>query len=112
MKDEPTLLVQFLGNNPTIRIIDFFLDNRTDYSKNEIIEGVGMSKTTFYKVWDKLEKFRVMVPTRRYGRAQLFRINTENELVKKLIAIDFTLGMQAMNESLAKVPVRASSKRK
>ena len=71
-----------------------------------------MSKTTFYKVWDKLEKFRVMVPTRRYGRAQLFRINTENELVKKLIAIDFTLGMHAMNEALAKVPVRASSKRK
>jgi len=47
---EQTLLIQFLGNNPTLRIIDFFLDNRTDYSKKEIIEALGMSKTTFYKV--------------------------------------------------------------
>src|SRR3989338_10371969 len=101
MKDEPTLLVEFLGNNPTIKIIDFFLDNRTDYSKNEMIKGIGMSKTTFYKVWNKLEKFKVVVPTRRYGRAQLFKINEQNEIVKKLIAIEFTLGIQAMNEALA-----------
>ncbi|MBI2546896.1 MAG: hypothetical protein HYW23_00420 [Candidatus Aenigmarchaeota archaeon] len=112
MKDDPTLLVEFLGNNPTIRIIDFFLDNRTDYSKNEIVQGTGMSKTTFYKVWSKLERFKVAIPTRRYGKAQLFKINTENELVKKLIAIDFTLGIQAMNQALTKVPVKVTSKHK
>ena len=112
MKDEPTLLVEFLGNNPTIRIIDFFLDNRTDYSKKEIIEATSMSKTTFYKVWNKLEKFKVVVPTRRYGKAQLFKINEKNELVEKLISIEFTLGIQAMNEALVKVPVRTSTKHK
>lgn len=112
MKDEPTLLIQFLGNNPTIRIIDFFLDNRTDYSKNEIIKGTSMSKTTFYKVWEKLEKFKVVVPTRRYGKAQLFKINEQNELVKKLTAIEFTLSTQAMNEAVAKIPIKVSSKRK
>ncbi len=112
MKAEPTLLVEFLGDNPTIRIIDFFLDNRTDYSKNEIVKGTDMSKTTFYKVWGKLEKFRVVVPTRRYGKAQLFKINEQNELVKKLISLEFTLGIQAMNEALVKVPIRANPRRK
>ncbi|MBI2543592.1 MAG: hypothetical protein HYW24_05415 [Candidatus Aenigmarchaeota archaeon] len=112
MKDEPTLLVEFLGNNPTIRIIDFFLDNRTDYSKNEIIKGTCMSKTTFYKVWEKLEKFKVVTPTRRYGKAQLYKINEQNELIKKLISIEFTLGIQATNEALVRVPVKVGSKRK
>jgi|GEM_PF-4295260 len=31
--EDKTLLLQFLGENPTLKIIDFFLDNRTDYSK-------------------------------------------------------------------------------
>ena len=108
MKEEPTLLVQFLGNNPTIRIMDFFLDNRTDYSKNEIIQGVGMSKTTFYKVWGKLEKFKVVVPTRRYGKAQLFKINEKNEIVKKMISMEFTLSAHAMNEAVVKLPIKAT----
>jgi DNA-binding transcriptional regulator GbsR (MarR family) len=93
---EQTLLIQFLGNNPTLRIIDFFLDNRTDYSKKEIIEALGMSKTTFYKVWRQLEKFKVVLPTRKYGKAQLFRLNEENAVVKKLMILDFTLIKQSI----------------
>ena len=88
---ESTLLIQFLGNNPTLRIIDFFLDNRTDYSKKEIIESLGMSKTTFYKIWRQIEKFKVVMPTRRYGKAQLFKLNEKNAIVRKLMILDFTL---------------------
>jgi len=96
MREEPTLLIQFLGNNPTLRIIDFFLDNRTDYSKKEIIEALGMSKTTFYKVWRQLEKFNVVVPTRRYGKAQLFKLKEDSTVVRKLMILDFTLIKQAV----------------
>lgn len=100
MKEESTLLIQFLGNNPTLRIIDFFLDNRTDYSKKEIIEALGMSKTTFYKVWRQLEKFKVMIPTRRYGKAQLFKLNESNTVVKKLMILDFTLIKQSVPQQI------------
>ena len=93
---EGTLLIQFLGNNPTLRIIDLFLDNRTDYSKKEIIESLGMSKTTFYKVWRQLEQFKVAVPTRRYGKAQLFKLNEDNAVIKKLMILDFALIKQAI----------------
>ena len=100
MGEEPTLLIQFLGNNPTLRIIDFFLDNRTDYSKKEIIEALGMSKTTFYKVWRQLEKFKVVMPTRRYGKAQLFKLNEDNAVVRKLMILDFTLIKQFIPQQI------------
>ena len=103
MKEEPTLLIQFLGNNPTLRIIDFFIDNRTDYSKKEIIESLGMSKTTFYKVWKQLEKFKVMLPTRRYGKAQLFKLNEGNAVVRKLMVLDFTLIKQSIPKQAEKI---------
>ena len=39
-----------MGDTPKLRIIDFFLDNKeSDYSKKEIIEYTGISKTTFYE---------------------------------------------------------------
>jgi len=105
MKEE-TLLIQFLGNNPTLRIIDFFLDNRTDYSKKEIIESLGMSKTTFYKVWRQIEKFKVVTPTRRYGKAQLFKINENSSVVRKLMILDFTLIKQAIPQQVEqRIPV-------
>lgn len=97
---EETLLIQFLGGNPTLKVIDFFLDNRTDYSKKEIIESVGMSKTTFYKVWRQLEKFRVVTPTRRYGKAQLFKLNEDSEIVRKLMILDFTLIKQSIPQPI------------
>lgn len=100
MKEEPTLLIQFLGNNPTLRIIDFFLDNRTDYSKKEMIEALGMSKTTFYKVWRQLEKFKVVIATRRYGKAQLFKINENSVIVRKLMILDLTLVRQFIPQQI------------
>jgi DNA-binding transcriptional regulator GbsR (MarR family) len=100
MEKEQTLLIQFLGNNPTLRIIDFFLDNRTDYSKKEIIEALGMSKTTFYKVWRQLEKFKVVIPTRRYGKAQLFKLNEDSTVVRKLMVLDLTLIEQSIPQQV------------
>ncbi|RLG69284.1 MAG: hypothetical protein DRO07_02550 [Candidatus Iainarchaeum archaeon] len=46
-RDE-TLFAKTFGNSPFIRMADFFLDNKLfDFSKKEIIEELGMSKTTF-----------------------------------------------------------------
>jgi len=46
-----SLLLKTLGKSPQMRIMDFFIDNRLfDFSKKEIIEELGMSKTTFYSL--------------------------------------------------------------
>lgn len=91
-----SVLINFFGTTPNLLILNFFLDNRTDYSKKEIIEALGMSKTTFYKVWRQLEKFKAVLPTRRYGKAQLFKLNETNAVVKKLMILDFALIKQSI----------------
>lgn len=99
---EKSLLMQYLGDTPQLRIIDFFLENRSDYSKKEIIENTGISKTTFYKVWDELMKFDIVKKMRRYGKAQLYTLNVKSPTIKKLMALDAELGKQAMNKALEK----------
>ncbi|NIP61672.1 MAG: hypothetical protein GWN01_10945 [Nitrosopumilaceae archaeon] len=78
-------------------MIDFFLDNKkSDYSKKEIIEYSGISKTTFYNVWDELMKFDVLKPTRRYGKAQLYKLDSKNPVIKKFTELDNELSKHAM----------------
>ncbi len=93
-----SLFIQYLGDSPQLRIIDFFLDNRSDYSKKEIIENVGISKTTFYKIWPILEKFEIFVPTRKFGNVQLYSLNKKSIIVKQFTSLDSALSKQAISK--------------
>ncbi|GBE54594.1 MAG TPA: hypothetical protein ENH28_05735 [Euryarchaeota archaeon] len=84
-----SLLLKVFGKSPQMRIVDFFIDNRLfDFSKKEIIEEVGMSKTTFYKVWGELENFKIAKVNRKFGKTKLYTLNTESEIVKNLLQIE------------------------
>lgn len=96
-----TLLLRCLGNSPTLRIIDYFLDNRLfDYTKNEIIENLEMGRVTFFKYWKELEQLSVVKVTRRIGKSKLYKLNEENEIVQKLIALDSTLCKKVMEKAV------------
>lgn len=97
MKEEKSLLLSVLGDSPKLRIIDFLMDNRLfDYSKKEIIQGSGTSKTTFFKVWGELVKFGIVKQTRKYGKAVLFKLNEENDIVQKLLRLEYSLIKRSM----------------
>ena len=54
MSKDMSLFLKHLGSTPQLRIVDFFLDNKgSDYSKKEIIEYAGVSKSTLYKIWGR-----------------------------------------------------------
>jgi len=93
-----SLFIQYLGDSAQLRIIDFFLDNGSDYSKKEIVENVGISKTTFYKVWPMLEKFEIFIPTRKFGNVQLYSLNKKSIIVKQFLSLDSALSRQAMSK--------------
>lgn len=87
-RDE-SLLIQILGRNPKLRILDFLLDNRLfDFSKKEIIDGTEMSKATFYKYWPEIEGSDLVRKTRKYGKTTLYTINENNPAARKLMELD------------------------
>ncbi len=85
IKKYGSILIKTLGDSPKLRIIDFFLDNPLfDFTKKEVIEALGMSKQTFYKYFPDLEKYEIVIVSRRIGRAKLYRINLKHPLVEML----------------------------
>ena len=100
-KPDETLLLTYLGASPVLRIIDFFLDNPlSDYSKNEIVRNLAMGRVTFFKYWRELEKSGAVKFTRRAGRATMYRLDRENEVVKQLIKLDMALARKSMERAI------------
>jgi len=99
-----SLLIKMFGNSPKLRILDFFLDNPYfDFSKSEVIRELGMSKQTFYKYFKDLEDLGVVKPTRKIGRATLYRINKEHPLVKKIDEIINEVSLQIAEKEAEKM---------
>lgn len=88
--EEGSLFLEVLGRkDPTLKVLDFLIDNiGFDYSKTEIAEGAGISRTTLFSVWDGLGRNELVAFTRNVGRAKMFRLNMESEVAKKLVELD------------------------
>ncbi len=95
-----TLLLKYLGASPILRIIDFFLDNPlSDYSKNEIVKTLRMGRVTFFKYWKELERSGAVKVVRSVGRATMFQLDRQNEVVRQLIRLDMSLARRSMEEA-------------
>lgn len=85
---EKSLLIKFLGDNPTFRIIDFLIENKgLDVSKKDIIES-GVSRASLFKVWKQLEEQEIVLVKRKFGKTKLYVLNTKNPIIKKLLELE------------------------
>ena len=77
------------GDSPIVKVIDFFLDNREfDYSLTDIARNSDIGWSTLHLFWKNLVTMEIVVKTRRIGRVELYKLNINSSLVKKLIDLD------------------------
>jgi len=72
--------------NPTIeKIMDVLLDHpNVGYSKKELAEAAGISRSALYNSWDTLEENEIVKEKKKYGGTTLYRLNPDSELVNYL----------------------------
>lgn len=101
--EETTIFKQAFGNSPVIRVLDFLIEGRNlDYSLTDIAENANIGWTTLHRMWDNLVKLNIVRHTRNIGKAKLFRLNTENIAVKRLIRVYDALLVQETEKVLKK----------
>lgn len=90
--EEKSVFVEYFGDYPLIRILDFLILSRDmDYSMTEIAEHAGVGWTAFSEIWPKLIEKEIVIFTRKVGNAKLYKLNTANAWVKELIKMDKTI---------------------
>ncbi len=99
MAEGKSLFVEFFGDYPIIRALDFLIENDVfDYSKKDICRNAGVSWNTLLTFWNKLEETKLVVYTRKVGKASLYKLNTNSPVVKKLLELDNRLMKQSMEK--------------
>lgn len=98
------------GGTPVVKVIDFFLDNREfDYSLTDIAKNADIGWSTLHKFWNDLVKLGMVVKTRRIGRAELYRLNMESQMVKKLIELDLNISKKMLEAELGRRKVKVTA---
>ena len=87
-----SVFIEVFGNNPVMKVLDFLITFQLfDYPLTEIAKNSGVSYSTLQTFWDKLVKSRIVIKTRRVGKSNLYKLNTENPAVQQLIKLDWNL---------------------
>jgi DNA-binding IclR family transcriptional regulator len=85
---ERTLFVKFLGESPKIRVLDMLITGRElDYSITDIARQAGVGRVTFYRMLAGMIKNKIIIPTRKLGNMQLYKLDTSNVLVAELVKL-------------------------
>lgn len=112
---EKSVFLEFFGDKPKFRIIDFLLENDLrDFTKTEIAKGAGLSWASLFAHWNDMERKKIVKLTRTVGRARLYQLNAKSPLVMLLKNIEMTLIKEAADEEVEeqamKVKVKARAK--
>ncbi len=97
------------GDSPIVKVIDFFLDNREfDYSLTDIAKKSDIGWSTLHGFWKDIVKLGIVTKTRRIGRAELYKLNINSPVVKKLIDLDRDISKKLMQEEINKQKLKVA----
>ncbi len=96
---EQSVFVEFMGNTPAIRLLDFLITGRDfDYTLTDLATKSSMSWSTLHRIFPRFAANKIVVEMREVGRAKLYKLNASNQLVKKLVDVYDTLLMQELKK--------------
>jgi hypothetical protein len=99
---QQSFFLQYLGDNPKMRILDFLIDNFAhDFAIPQIAEGSNVAYTTLIDILPKLLEQGIIMETRKIGKSRLYKIDLDNPIAKALFVIDMKLSEAAIEKIMA-----------
>ena len=108
--EDKSLFIEFMGDSPTIRVLDYLLTERDlDFSITDIAKNSAIGRTTLYRIWADLIKNKILLSTRTIGKAKLYKLNKDNFVIKKLIEIDDRLMLEDLKKRSGKKEIEVTA---
>ena len=96
MKNKSIFLKKF-GDTPKLRLLDYLIENNIfDYPITEIARGSNISYNSIKIFFNQMIKDKFIIKTRKVGKSDYYKLNTENSNVKLLIKLDWELTKKAV----------------
>ena len=108
-KSEKSSFRIVFGDSPIVKVIDFFLDNAEfDYSLTDIAKNSDIGWSTLHQFWNDIVRLGIVIKTRRIGRAELYKLNSNSQIVKKLIELDNDVSKMLIKQELNKQKIKVA----
>ena len=86
------MLEDLFGNSSLVKIVDFFLENRFwDYTKTDIANHSGISRTQLYKTWSVILETELVKERRKIGATTLYQANMDSPIMHALEKLSLTI---------------------
>lgn len=106
-KEEKSLFVDFWGDYPIVKVVDFFLTYKLfEYTKSDIAKNVKISRATLDIILEHLEKVGIIKRTKKVGRAVLYTLDENSPISQRLVTLDLALAKVYAGSITRKVPTR------
>jgi hypothetical protein len=93
------VLSNVFSSRAVSQVIDFFLDHKEfDYSPGEIARKTGLSFRTIFRELPHLEKNQLIYISRKIGKTNMYRLNTDLQAVAFLEKFAFEMSQLHINE--------------
>jgi len=107
IKENKSLFLKQFGDTPQLRVLDFLIDNYNfDFPMTEIAREGNVSYNSLKVFFPYLIKSRIIVKTRRIGKSDYYKLNLENQFVRNIMKLDWSLveeSVKTKEEIMAKV---------
>jgi len=84
-------IIALYGDSPRMKMIDFFMAfPKNEFTVPELVEGIGMSRTTAFKEVEKLSDNGMILQSGNIGKSPTYKINTKSPItytMQKLVSL-------------------------
>lgn len=92
IKENKSFFLKQFGDTPQLRVIDFLIDNHFfDFPMTEIARGSNVSYNSLKVFFKQFINSGILVKTRKMGKSDYYKLNTENYFVQNLMKLDWNL---------------------
>ncbi|MEK6897542.1 MAG: hypothetical protein AABW93_03360 [Nanoarchaeota archaeon] len=110
-KENKTFFLMQFGDTPQLRVLDFLIGfNFFDYPLTEIARNSNVSYNSLKSFFDNFLKSGIVIKTRKIGKSDYYKLNTDNSFVKNLIKLDWNLTKSNLLPELQEKKVVVNSK--
>ncbi len=100
-----TAFLNVMGNTPINRVLDFLVVyDQFDYSITDIAKNAKVGYATLMRVWNALEKNKIVLMSRLVGRAKMYKLNKSNPAVQHFIKMYWEITNKATEHLESRVP--------
>jgi|SRR3989338_8464158 len=90
--EQESIFLQVFGSSPKMKVLDFLLTHQAfDYSMTEIAQKTYVSYPIVANTMEDFLRNGIVIGTRKIGKARLFKLNTESELVRQLLRLQWNM---------------------